>query len=181
MGPPCVELHDHQDGGLSANCPRTMTDPTVMRDAALIFSEGNMAGPHFNAFAVHGLHPPTARQRNDPLWCRIFVPSANPAHRLHRHHRGHAVVIPQSLPLRIGRWLHRLQLESRDQATPLAADAVLISVEMPIRDGWLLIVCQSRNPVTAGQNTERHYNFDAQAGEEQNLVTAVTAAAIRAR
>ena len=39
MGPPCVELHDHQHGGLIANCARTVTDSTIMRDAALIFSE----------------------------------------------------------------------------------------------------------------------------------------------
>jgi hypothetical protein len=150
MGPPCVELHNHQHGGLSANCSRTMTDATVMRDAALIFPERNMAGSHFNALAVHGLDPPTARQRNDPLWCRVFVPSSNPAYWLHRHHRRHAVVIPFSLPLRIGRWLHRLQLEPRYQAPPLAADAVLIGIKMPIRDAWLLLVCQSWNPVRAG-------------------------------
>ena len=39
MSPPCVELDNHQHGGLIANCPRTMTDSAVMRDAALIFPE----------------------------------------------------------------------------------------------------------------------------------------------
>ena len=39
MGPPCVELHDHQHGGFIADRARTMTDSTVMRDAALIFPE----------------------------------------------------------------------------------------------------------------------------------------------
>ena len=39
MSPTRVELDDHQHGGLIANCPRTMTDSTVMRDASLIFPE----------------------------------------------------------------------------------------------------------------------------------------------
>jgi len=39
MSPACVELDDHQHRGLIANCPGTMTDSTVMRDAPLIFAE----------------------------------------------------------------------------------------------------------------------------------------------
>jgi len=39
MDAPGVELHNHQHGGFVADCPGTMTDSTVMRNAALVFPE----------------------------------------------------------------------------------------------------------------------------------------------
>ena len=58
----------------------------VHSGATLILAKRKFARPLFDPGAVHAFDEPAARQHDDPLRCRIFVPFADPSNRLDRKH-----------------------------------------------------------------------------------------------
>ena len=127
-----VKLYGHQNRGLLSDRSRPVSAPAVSGcDAALILAERQVARTHLDACPVHGLNPPSAGQRHDPLRRGVFVPVPEPPYRLHRKdRRGFAAWLPV-VPLRI-RVTNALQLERGQFTTLLMTDAALIAPEMPV-------------------------------------------------
>jgi hypothetical protein len=105
---------------------RKMAFPAARFSGILVSSERNLAGSHFDALPVHRLDEPTAGQGEDPLRPRILMPCTSPTDREHRYHHGHLGFGPATLPLRLGRSADGLQLELRQKASGLTADAVRV-------------------------------------------------------
>src|SRR5262249_46294757 len=120
------ELDQQKHGGLVTDHSREMAFPAAPLPRVLVGSERDLAGTHFDALAVHGLDEPAAGQGEDPLRLWILMPFTDPTDREHRYHSGHIGSGPVTLPLRLRRPADGLQLEVREEASGLMADAVPI-------------------------------------------------------
>src|SRR6185437_5700859 len=69
---------------------------------------------------------------------RVLVPFADPAGGQYGHERRHRTARTASDPLRGCGLADRAELELREAAAPLAAHALLVRVEMPVRNPRLI-------------------------------------------
>ena len=67
---------------------------------ALILTEGELARSLLDPGAVHRFDPPAAGEDGDPLGCRVLMPFADPADRLHRKDHGRFAACLPIVPLR---------------------------------------------------------------------------------
>ena len=131
-----MELHCHQHRRHVADCAGPVAALAVLKSAALILAERELAWPLLDAGAVHGFDPPAAGQHDDPLRSRVLVPIADPADGLDGEH--HCRVRPGLLviPLRSGT-ADAMQLVVGQGALRLVADAGLVGPQVPIGDAGL--------------------------------------------
>ncbi len=103
-----------------------MTAFSVVFRTVLIAAERDFTSAHLNPRTIHRFNEPTARQRDDPLRFRVFMPCADPADGLNSDHETHAAACFGALPLRISWGPHRLQLEFGHRTLRQPADAVAV-------------------------------------------------------
>src|SRR5208283_495988 len=103
-----------------------------IRPGSLIFTEREIAGPHLDAFAIHGLNEPAAGEGDDPLRLWICVPVSYPTGGQDSDDCIGCRGLHEVLPGRGGRRAKALQLEIPQLAAILMTDAILVRPHMPI-------------------------------------------------
>src|SRR5690625_1398300 len=105
--------------------------PLLILFRVLIAAKGDLARPHLNTRSIHRLDIPAARERNNPLRTRIFMPIPGPADRQFRKNQfrfsSQKMVVPLSRRL-----AHRFFFKAAQSTLSLPTDTVLIRPDMPV-------------------------------------------------
>jgi hypothetical protein len=128
-----MQLYGHQNRGLISDRPRAVALFTVCLCAALVLTKRKLARSLLDAGAIHALNPPAAREHDDPLRCRVFVPVTNPPDWLNRKDNGSEACVLFVVPLRVRR-ADPFEIKIGEMTLLLMANAIRIYPQMPVGD-----------------------------------------------